>query len=98
MGFDTNADIEKFYANRFALRDVVKIGGKSYLVSTVELPPSPYGAPYETMIFDANEDGGAANYIERFCDRYDTQEEAQQGHAHALKFSEDDLHPNYGEE
>jgi hypothetical protein len=41
MGFDTNADIEKFYANRFALRDVVKIGEKSYLVSTVELPPSP---------------------------------------------------------
>jgi hypothetical protein len=50
------------------------------------------------MIFDANEDGGAANYIERFCDRYDTQEEAQQGHAHALKLSVDDLYPNYGEE
>jgi hypothetical protein len=98
MGFDANDSIKNFYENRFSLRDVIKIGEKSYVVSTVELLPSPYSSSYETMIFESTEEGRVEDYSERYCNRYDSEEEARQGHAWALKFSADDLYPNYGEE
>ena len=94
--------MENFYANRFALKEVIQRGNKKYVVSTVELPGSFFGSglPYETMIFEANEDGTVNNYRELYCDRYESKEEAAKGHVHALSLSEDYFRniPEYLEE
>lgn len=91
--------IENFYASRFALKEVIQRGNKKYIVSTVELPGGFFGSglPYETMIFEANEDGSRKNSRELYCDRYESEEEAEKGHAHALSLSEESFY-NYSEE
>lgn len=91
--------IETFYASRFALKEVIQRGNKKYVVSTVKLPGSFFGSDsgYETMIFEANEDGTVNNYRELYCDRYESEEEAAKGHVHALSLSEESFY-NYLEE
>ena len=71
------------------LKDVVTFAGKEYLVSTVQLTDTVvnfdrllFGMSdiqrYETMIFVYN--NGDLDYIDLYCERYDTKEEAIKGH------------------
>ena len=80
------------------LKDVVTFAGKEYLVSTVQLTDTVmtfdrllFGMSdiqrYETMIFAYN--NGDLDYIDFYCERYDTKEEAIKGHNEIRKGRED---------
>ena len=80
------------------LKDVVTFAGKEYLVSTVQLTDTAmtfdrllFGISdiqrYETMIFAYN--NGDLDYIDLYCERYDTKEEAIKGHNEIRKGRED---------
>ena len=80
------------------LKDVVTFAGKEYLVSTVQLTDTAmtfdsilFGMSdihrYETMIFAYN--NGDLDYIDLYCERYDTKEEAIKGHKGMRKGRED---------
>lgn len=56
-----------------------KVDSGFVLVSTVLLPYS-FGAPYETMVFKAAEDGEVQSWSDLDCDRYDSESEALTGH------------------
>ena len=62
------------------LKDYIELNGKWYCVSTVTLVVEhPGGMWYETMIFGS--DGKAiTDYSDRYCERYKTKREAQEGH------------------
>jgi len=57
----------------------VKVDGREYCVSTVELPFVHIGGGFETMVFPAR-NGKVTGYGELFCDRYKTASEAAVGH------------------
>ena len=80
------------------LKDVVTFAGKEYLVSTVQLTTTVmtldrflFGMSdiqrYETMIFAYN--NGDLDYIDFYCERYDTKDEAIKGHNEIRKGRED---------
>ena len=80
------------------LKDVVTFAGKEYLVSTVQLTTTVmtldrflFGMSdiqrYETMIFAYN--NGDLDYIDLYCGRYDTKEEAIKGHNEIRKGRKD---------
>ena len=80
------------------LKDVVTFAGKEYLVSTVQLTDTAmtfdrllFGISdiqrYETMIFAYN--NGDLDYIDLYCERYNTKEEAIKGHNEIRKGRED---------
>ena len=80
------------------LKDVVTFAGKEYLVSTVQLTDTAmtfdrllFGMSdiqrYETMIFAYN--NGDLDYIDFYCERYDTKEEAIKGHNEIRKGRKD---------
>lgn len=61
----------------------------SVVVSTVDLPidhawgdgPSLW---YETMVFPSTPEGGISDYMELYCERYTTEEEALIGHENVV--------------
>ena len=70
--------------NRFDLKNEVN----GYLISTVDLGLDHSfgdGPPlyYETMIF--KKDGEEINYLDLYCQRYSTEEEAMMGHNLVVK-------------
>ena len=80
------------------LKDVVTFAGKEYLVSTVQLDTTVMALDrllfgmsdiqrYETMIFAYN--NGNLDYIDLYCERYDTKEEAIKGHNEIRKGRKD---------
>ncbi len=71
---------------RLNLKDRFAIDGKEYILSTVALPISDEItnmmlsiAPFETMLFGIDENGGV-NWIDLYCERYDWAEEAKARH------------------
>jgi hypothetical protein len=67
--------------------------GKNYLVSTVYLGRldsriaqvyAPLGGGYETMVFECDVDGDVKSYIDIYCERYQTEHAAMQGHAETV--------------
>ena len=76
--------------NRFDLK--TEING--YIVSTVDLGINHNfggGEPlwYETMIF--RKKGKHINYLELYCKRYHTEEEARKGHKEAIELAKNGL-------
>ena len=67
-----------FHRDTWRIKDrVLRPDGRELLVSTAALELNRFGmAWYETMVFDAK---GSRNY----CEHYDTQAEAEQGHHRA---------------
>src|SRR5690554_1628452 len=70
--------------NRVVRRDKVTYEGDKYFVSTVDLGINHQlgsGPPlwYETMIFAMDENDNI-DWIEMYCNRYTTREEAKEGH------------------
>lgn len=66
----------------FIRSTVIKSDGKrtkSFLVSTVELPISNYGYPFETLVFPIKR--GKTSMEDIAGNRYKTEEEAKRGHA-----------------
>lgn len=82
-GFDFN--------NRFDLKTTVN----GFLVSTVDLGIDHQymeGLPplyYETMIFPTT--NGKVNYLDVYCERYTTEEEARIGHQKAIEYVKNEL-------
>ena len=74
MNFTRNLELD--------LKNDVEVGGKKYLLSTVELPVW-LGYKYETMLFAY--DGENVNYLDLYCERYATKEEATNRHKHLLE-------------
>lgn len=66
--------------------DVVATSNGHVWVSTVCLSPAEcYDEErYETMIFRCTNEGKVTNWGELFCDRYETQETAAEGHARVV--------------
>ena len=51
-----------------------------YMVSSVYLPFAHDGREYETMVFAADKDGNITDWMDLYCKRYYTEEEALAGH------------------
>lgn len=67
--------------NRLLLSDGKRI--RAVLISTVRLTGRLYGTgEYETMVFPIEK--GEINYGEIYCDRYDSQTEAIEGHKQTI--------------
>lgn len=71
---------------RLNLKDRFAIDGKEYILSTVALPISDEitkmllsVAPFETMLFEIDENG-RINWIDLYCERYYLAEEAKARH------------------
>ena len=62
---------------RFQLRTAIP----GYTVSTVELPFTHPGGIYETMVFPSDSSGEITDWREQDMNRYETEEEARDGHA-----------------
>lgn len=61
-----------------------QVGDKE--VSTVALTIEHFGGMwYETMIFSCNESGEVASFVELYCDRYATREQAEDGHTRTVE-------------
>lgn len=79
FGFRKDFDFE----NRLDLKDEIDIDGTIYIISTVDLGLNHghWGVPlyYETMIFKE------AIGIESYCDRYEKEKQAVEGHEKVLK-------------
>jgi hypothetical protein len=67
-------------------KDIIEFENKKYLVSTVKLPIDHGfdGTPlwFETMIFAMSDSG--VDYDDLYCDRYQTEEQAEVGHKHTV--------------
>ena len=50
-----------------------------YCVSTVHLPVMHLGGQYESMIFKSDGEE-VTDYLDLYCDRYETEELAREGH------------------
>jgi hypothetical protein len=64
--------------------DLVSLGGRKWIISTVRLTIN-HGTKkdplwFETMIFLADDDGVVLSFEEHYCGRYETIEEAKEGH------------------
>lgn len=76
------------------LKDRFFIDGKKYLLSTVELPVYDEFdrltnllfriEPFETMLFEIEENGGV-NWLDLYCERYDSAVEAEKRHSELVK-------------
>lgn len=64
-----------------ALTRVTLPSGNHVVVSTVDLQVSAYGGRYETMVFHSDVEGKVQDWGELQCNRYDTPQEALDGHA-----------------
>ena len=67
-----------------AVRAIIKSEtGQHYVVSTVRLPFyhsfDETSAPFETMVF-ASDGAGVTDWLDLDCERYATEDEAQDGH------------------
>jgi hypothetical protein len=72
--------------DRIAATDVIAPDLTMLWVSTVRLPfPVDWPIPtqYETMVFKSN-CGAVTSWQDLHCERYETLEEAQRGHAHIV--------------
>lgn len=67
----------------FSLKTKFTDGGEVYLLSTVRLQYFSNCAPYETMLFKINKRNGVS-YKDLYCQRYYTQQEAEEGHKDLL--------------
>ena len=67
----------------FSLKTKFTDGGEVYLLSTVRLQYFCNCAPYETMLFKINKRNGVS-HKDLYCQRYYTQQEAEEGHKDLL--------------
>lgn len=64
----------------FNLKTVITRSTGHYIVSTVDT----FDAGLETMVFPCTKDGEVTDYGDLYSARYDTVEEARNGHQHAV--------------
>nr|DAL24981.1 MAG TPA_asm: hypothetical protein [Caudoviricetes sp.] len=67
----------------FSLKTKFTDGGEVYLLSTVRLLDFLSDAQYETMVFKVNYKN-EVDYNDLYCQRYYTQQEAEEGHKDLL--------------
>lgn len=62
------------------LKRNINVRGKKYLVSTVDLFVAVEDYPFETMVFQCDDNWEVVNYLDLYCERYKTFKEAIDGH------------------
>ena len=62
------------------LKRNVNVKGRKYLVSTVDLYIAVDECPFETMVFECNRDWQVTSFLDLYCERYKTFQEAVEGH------------------
>ncbi len=70
---------------RWQRKDFIDKDGGRFFISTVLLPGDLAweSTPYETMVFPVDPDGTIV-FMELFCDRYESREDAEVGHERTL--------------
>lgn len=62
------------------MRELTHVPKAGVVVSTVDLFVTIGGQGFETMVFRADKSGKVTDWLELFCRRYDSEQEALRGH------------------